>query len=239
MVPVQIRDPAEPPPLWTNAAEFARRRVLDGDGTWTTELLHACPECGRKRHAAPRESEPAPQASAVVLGLPDSASHTPVSAVMRREFVCAREDVSVESLAAALLDRGLSAAPVIDGRGRPVGYVSTSDLLRAFCEAGDAAEWQVEGPLSRGDASGDRLELGAGFHAEPPARGTAAEVMTPFAFAVDENASLARAAALMAFERVHQVPVVSRSGRVVGVATAVDVLRWLAQQHGYLVPDRT
>ena len=40
----------------------------------------------------------------------------------------------------------------------------------------------------------------------------------------------------MAFEGVHGIPVVDDAGRVSGVITTLDVLRWLAQEEGYLAP---
>ena len=58
---------------------------------------------------------------------------------------------------------------------------------------------------------------------------TAADVMMPLAFTLDERASIARAAALMAAEDVHHVPVVARSGRVIGIVSALDIVRWLAR----------
>ncbi len=47
---------------------------------------------------------------------------------------------------------------------------------------------------------------------------------------VAETAPVSEAAALMAFEGVSLVPAVSRDGRVVGVVTALDLVRWLADQ---------
>jgi len=73
---------------------------------------------------------------------------------------------------------------------------------------------------------------------EPILDGKVADIMTPASFTLSENASLARAAALMAFESVHRVPVVSSGGSVVGVVSALDIARWVAQQSGFCVPGR-
>ncbi|HYU14696.1 MAG TPA: CBS domain-containing protein [Candidatus Acidoferrum sp.] len=66
--------------------------------------------------------------------------------------------------------------------------------------------------------------------------GTVADVMVPMAFVLPESATLSQAAALMAFEGVHRIPVVSSEGRVVGIVSALDVARWLAQSDGYIEP---
>jgi len=54
-------------------------------------------------------------------------------------------------------------------------------------------------------------------------------------FSLPESATLSRAAAVMAYEGVHQIPVVASDGTIVGLISALDVARWLAQHDGYLV----
>jgi CBS domain-containing protein len=68
----------------------------------------------------------------------------------------------------------------------------------------------------------------------PPLK--ASQIMTPLAVTVTETASVAEASALMALEGVHRLPVVNNasSGKVVGVVSAVDILRWYAGRCGYL-----
>lgn len=58
---------------------------------------------------------------------------------------------------------------------------------------------------------------------------TVADIMMPLAFTLPETASLSRAAALMAFEGIHRIPVVSSKGRVIGIVSALDITRWLAK----------
>ena len=65
---------------------------------------------------------------------------------------------------------------------------------------------------------------------------TVADVMVPMAFVLPETATLSHAAALMAFEGVHRIPVVSARGCVVGIVSSLDVARWLAQSDGYIEP---
>ncbi len=54
-----------------------------------------------------------------------------VSAAMGRTAVAVRSTVARRIAADALRARGVAAAPVVDGEGRPVGIVSEADLLRA------------------------------------------------------------------------------------------------------------
>jgi CBS domain-containing protein len=64
----------------------------------------------------------------------------------------------------------------------------------------------------------------------------AKDVMTPVTLAMPEHSSIARAAALMSYERVHRVIVVGPTGTVVGIVSGMDVLRWLARSDGYAIP---
>ncbi len=69
--------------------------------------------------------------------------------------------------------------------------------------------------------------------------GTVFDAMTPCAVCVPEATSLTRAAAVMAFEGVSCLIVLSPAGTVVGVLMAADVLAWLAHADGYLPKVRT
>jgi CBS domain-containing protein len=72
-----------------------------------------------------------------------------------------------------------------------------------------------------------------------PEGATVADVMMPVVYTLPESATLSRAAALMAFEGLHRIPVVSTENRVVGIITSLDVARWLAQNDGYIAPGST
>jgi CBS domain-containing protein len=63
----------------------------------------------------------------------------------------------------------------------------------------------------------------------PPASASVEEVMMPVTFTLRETDSLARAAALMAAEQIHRIPIVDADGRVLGIVTTLDVVRWLTQ----------
>jgi CBS domain-containing protein len=68
-------------------------------------------------------------------------------------------------------------------------------------------------------------------------RAVLTEIMTPRVHALPEDAPLAYAVALMAESRVHEVPLVTNDGVVVGVFTALDALRWMAEQLGYRLTE--
>ena len=163
------------------------------------------------------------RAAAAADPLGQAALTTPVSEIMEREVVCVAPDLAVEALTALLLDRSMSGAPVVAAAGAPGGVVSKTDILRSDHDRGGTEDVPTRA-------------LGRGFHACDVARTTVGEIMTPLVLALPEGSSIAQAAALMAFEGIHRVPVVSDGHQVVGLLSSLDVLRWLAQQSGYLMP---
>lgn len=100
-------------------------------------------------------------------------------------------DASLKEGIALLIDRGFSAAPVIDDAGRPIGVLSRSGIVvhdrektPSVCEFYDRADLVTP--------AGERL--GAGFHIESVDRTTVRDVMTPAVFAVAPDAAAASSA---------------------------------------------
>jgi predicted transcriptional regulator len=60
-----------------------------------------------------------------------------------------------------------------------------------------------------------------------------ADPMPAHAFTLNEASSVSAAAATMAREGLQRVHVVCSLGKVVGVVSALDIMRWLAEQDGY------
>lgn len=257
------------------------RRVAAGDGEETAQMLVHCPfrgrtmdlaECAACDHAegltldsaSPDDwalycARAATLATAAAVGeggmTIGAALCTPISALMSRDVVCVREDVGVEALTALFLDRSISGAPVVDEHGRAIGVVSKTDLLRERREHDDTEvlETGLSEPLRARAPLGYVDELGPGFHAERAAGPTVRDIMTPLVFALPEDAPVSRAAALMAYEGVHRIPVLAkgsmaprgtavrrdagdvRGAEIVGILSSMDVLRWVAEQGGFIV----
>lgn len=161
-----------------------------------------------------------------------TAGHAPVHAVMTGDVLAVGSDVSLEVLSDILLERGIGGAPVVDSEGRPVGMVSKTDLLGERLLAGDTEE--ALGPGLHASRGHYRVELGPGVHAEALPRATVGDAMTHASVTIAETAPVAQAAALLTMRGIHRLPVVSEDGRVTGLVTSSDVVRWLAEQSGFL-----
>ncbi len=115
--------------------------------------------------------------------------------------VSIRATATVAEATALLSDRGISAAPVIDDTGRPVGVVSKADILIHDRE------------LVRGGAPADAMRV--------------EEIMTPAVFSISTDIPAAKVVEQMLQLNVNQLFVVDPSGTLVGVIGALDVLRRL------------
>ena len=180
----------------------------------------------RPRHASKGGKRARPRA----LAFSAAALHAPVSTVMETDVACVQEDLSEEALISFFLMRGVHAAPVLGEGGVLSGFVSLVDVQRNR-DGGEAR------PLRVAVRGGGGYALGRGFHVQD-AR-TVADVMTRPAICLEASAPLTEAAALMAFEGVSRLPIVDAQQQVVGVVLALDLLRWMARQDGYSIPEYT
>lgn len=179
-------------------------------------------------------SEPPPAPSTAEMK--SLADRVPVSEIMTKDVVCVTDDLSLGELTRVFLDRGISGVPVVDALGRAIGVVSKTDLVRqAYEEPATAETRDSDLALEVYNEQGAPYELGAGFHDVETTRGQVRDVMTPVAYTLRASTSIAQAAALMAFEGIHRLPITAdSSSEIIGLLSALDVLRWLGEQDAYL-----
>ena len=135
-----------------------------------------------------------------------SGERATIGSIMTTDVLCVSSELSIRALATLFLDRGISGAPVVDESGCPIGMVSKTDLVRHY---NDEAMKTVAAVVE--------------------------DIMMPMALCLPANESIAKAAALMAFEGMHRVPVANTRGQIVGIVSSLDVLRWMAREHGYVL----
>ena len=141
--------------------------------------------------------------------------------------VSIRDVATVREAIALLTDRGFSAAPVIDHTGRPVGVLSRSDILVHDREKVEYAT-PVPEYYSRSDlTTGSGESLGKGFQVEKADTAQVRDIMTPVVFSVPPDAPARRVVEDLVGWKVHRLFVVDDSSVLVGVISALDVLRHL------------
>jgi CBS domain-containing protein len=127
--------------------------------------------------------------------------------IMTSPVVTVTPDTSLKDAAAALVEHGINAVPVVDDGRRLVGIVSEADLL------------QPEEPHGAGRGSPPRRQ---------PRPRTVREVMTRAVYTMPEDADAAAAARLMLRHGLKSLPVVA-GGLVVGIVARRDLLRLVAR----------
>jgi CBS domain-containing protein len=138
---------------------------------------------------------------------------------------------TVVEATAFLTDHGFSAAPVIDEAGRPVGVVSRTDLLVHDRErmTHPCSVPEREEPEAREAAWQHPLPWGFALEEVDPT--LVADIMTPTVFSVLPDTSAEQVIEEMLGLRIHQLFVVDAQQVLVGVISALDVLRHLGPIH--------
>ncbi|MCS7015446.1 MAG: CBS domain-containing protein [Gemmatales bacterium] len=150
--------------------------------------------------------------------------------LMHENPVSIHENATIKEAAAILLDRGISAAPVINEAGRPVGVISRSDIVLYERERGERlpppAEYFAEDTVDV--ATGRSVPVG--FHVEYPDTTTVREIMTPVVYAVSPDTPALQVIQEMLHRHVHRLFVLDQSGVLIGVISTMDILRRLRQE---------
>jgi CBS domain-containing protein len=155
------------------------------------------------------------------------ASHLVLPAATAAELmtpnpVSLEQDATIPEAVALLTDRGFSAAPVIDEAGRPVGVLSRTDILIHERETSHKADF---GPEDETAPRQPRRHEGFSIEVVDPTR--VSDLMTPAVFTVSTHTPAAGVVEQMLALGVHQMFVVDDDQLLVGVITALDILRRL------------
>lgn len=142
--------------------------------------------------------------------------------LMTTHVVTVSPDTPVREIAKELVKHGISAVPVVDDGGAPLGMVSEGDLIgRDEADRDARRDWWLV-MLAEG------TELNPEFLANMRrAERTAREVMAAPLVTVGEDTEVGEVAKLLVAHRIKRVPVV-RDGRITGIVSRADLLRELS-----------
>jgi CBS-domain-containing membrane protein len=135
-----------------------------------------------------------------------------------------RDEASVGEAVAFLLEKAVSGAPVIDVAGRPVGVVTQTDLLVHEAEKGKYLS-PYHDAIDPGAAAAKHLR--DRVKSDKIDRTLVRDVMTPIVFSVRQDTSAGKVIEDLLGLKVHRLFVVDETGVLVGVVSALDVLRQL------------
>jgi len=162
---------------------------------------------------------PAAAAAAGAMTLPANCT---AEDMMTPDPLSLREDLTLKEAVAFLVDRHITGAPVIDEAGRPVGVLSQSDVIihdREEVQHLDVLpEAECGAPLPRSWWEAFQAE-----RVDTDCR--VGDLMTPVVFCVSLGAPARAVVEQMRTLNVHRLFVVDRHGVMVGVITAMDIVR--------------
>jgi CBS domain-containing protein len=159
--------------------------------------------------------------------------------VMTPDVMAVSEDLTLREVARFLIDREITGAPVVDGRGRLLGIVSLADIARAF---GEVERPGGTAPRRLTSRPPEALEL---LFAEEPVEETTVEeeladeelaeeaplqvrdVMSNPVLTVAPDTPVDEVARVMLQARFHRV-MVTAGDELVGVVSSMDLVRALA-----------
>ena len=140
-----------------------------------------------------------------------------ISKYMKKDVVSIRADAAISDAAHVFVRQHVGMLPVVDKDGRPVGVVSLQDMLTL--ELPDFVNFVAD------------VDFVHDFGAVETTRPSAAQLAKPIKklmkppLSVPQDCGLLRAYAIMIQHNLHDILVVTEEGRLVGIASRVDVGR--------------
>lgn len=141
--------------------------------------------------------------------------------IMCREVITVSPKSTLKEAADLFTGSKISGAPVVDNKGRLVGVLSQTDLVRNDSQ-------RVASRPAADFYSGEELGVmrGGGFHIEDPDMTAVETVMTPAVLSAEANTPVEDLARMMLAKGVHRI-VITKGGKLVGIVTSMDMLRAL------------
>jgi CIC family chloride channel protein len=127
-----------------------------------------------------------------------------VAELMQRKVKTVGSDATLADAIVSLADGHISGMPVVDGGGKVIGVLSTTDVLTAEAEVGDptARQTLLENTSVR-------------------------DIMTPRPFTIAPSEDVREAARQMLYAEVHRL-FVAEGDKVVGIISTTDIVRAVA-----------
>jgi CBS domain-containing protein len=152
-----------------------------------------------------------------------------VADIMQKQVKTIAPEKSLPELERALIRWRIGAMPVVE-RGKLIGIVSRSDVVRQLC---------LERSLGEAMADAYRDQTDAHFAAESQAaiaeeigvrmeRRRVRDVMIQDVVSVPPDLPVAKAAQLLLERRIHRLPVVE-NGKLVGIVSSLDFAKLVAE----------
>jgi CBS domain-containing protein len=148
------------------------------------------------------------------------------SDIMTHDVVSVKSDATVREVARLLINKSISAVPVVDNSGRAIGVVSEGDIANVSeLDRGERAQWWLA-QLAEGEPLNE-IFLAAVNGGDRRISG----LMTQPVVSVCENATVDEIARAMESHNIKRVVVTTETGEMSGIVTRADIIRAVAAGH--------
>jgi CBS domain-containing protein len=145
--------------------------------------------------------------------------------LMSKNPISLLASATLKEAAAFFTDAEVGAAPVANEAGRPVGVLSRTDLVRHEREEVDYL--RPTPAVERLPPDADPNLFKGGFQVVRVDSTRVDELMTPIVYSVTPERRAEEVVRMMLEKKVHRIFVVDPAGVLIGVISAIDVLRHL------------
>ncbi|GAB4446614.1 MAG: hypothetical protein OHK0041_05640 [Anaerolineales bacterium] len=134
---------------------------------------------------------------------------------MKRNVIAISETASIRDAAAIIVNKHIGLLPIVNANNKLIGVVGLRDLLSL--ELPDFIRFIEDLDFIH--------DFGAVETTRPPAKTLEKPIKSLMkeAITVEEDCGLLRAYALMSQHNLHDLPVLSKSGELMGIASRVDI----------------
>ena len=140
----------------------------------------------------------------------------PAKEVMSKGVVAVHVNTPLKDVAEVMAHRGISGVPVLDENQTVVGVISERDFLSAFGPTGAKSFMEVLAACL----------AGTGCIAVTARKQQAKEIMTTPPVCVSEDTPVSEIARVFAERGINRVPVTDRNGKLVGIVSRADIVRY-------------
>ncbi|MEA5021175.1 MAG: MDR family MFS transporter [Gordonibacter sp.] len=158
----------------------------------------------------------------------DNARRTVLESIMKRDVFTLPANATVAEAMQVLVDKHISAAPLVDAQGQAVGFVSDGDIMRYLSKRSTMMMDPVVMIMQTVDADGDNKDFARKLDElmTMPAKSIGARGI----IGVDIHADLPEVCRILGENHLKKVPVLDE-GQVVGVINRSDITHYSMEQY--------
>ncbi len=134
----------------------------------------------------------------------------PLAEVMQTKVVFANDYDTVASVEEKIRLHRIRHIPVVNDEQKPVGMITYRDLLSCARPSRNEEGWVIDPSILN--------------------QYILKYIMTPNPITILQSGTVAQVVEIMAREKFGCVPVVTSEGRLVGIVTQIDILKWLSKK---------